>query len=283
MLDKARGLPADEIVIDLEDGVAVSEKNDETRRLTGSAAAAIARVGRIVAVRVNGIHTRWFERDVAVVVEAARGAIDAVVVPKVESPQTVRFVERLLAETEARLGLPAIEIEAQIETARGLVEVERIAASSPRLATLIFGAGDFAASLGIASTTIGASAADYPGDQWHYVRARIATAAAAFGRAAIDTPYAAYSDEAGLEETARHARALGFAGKWAIHPSQIEPCNRIFAATEQEVAEAQRVLETLERAAREGVGAVGVDGAMLDEASRRIAEAVVARRGRDTS
>jgi citrate lyase subunit beta/citryl-CoA lyase len=143
-------------------------------------------------------------------------------------------------------------IEAQIETAFGLTQVEAIASASPRLEALIVGAGDYSASLGIPQSEIGAVERDYPGDQWHYPRSRIAVAAHANGLDAIDAPYAAFHDETALIETARRARLLGFTGKWGIHPMQIGPCNEAFSTSPDEVVAARRLLDALDRATREG-------------------------------
>jgi citrate lyase subunit beta/citryl-CoA lyase len=202
-----------------------------------------------------------------------------VIVPKVESVDELAAVDRLLTdlEEEADAGRP-IGIEVQIESARGLVEVERIAGSSqPRLETLVFGPGDYAATLGVPQRSVGETDPDYPGDQWHYARSRIATAAHAFGLAPIDGPYAAIRDLDGLRESARQARLVGFEGKWVVHPDQIPVCDEVFSPTPEELADALSVLEGLEGAAAEGRGASLHDGRMVDEASRRIAEAVVRR------
>ena len=170
-------------------------------------------------------------------------------------------------------------VEVQIETALGLTRVEEIAAASPRIEALVFGPGDYAASLGVSQAQIGGIDPAYPGDQWHYARSRIAVAAHANGLDPIDGPFAAFRDEAGLVETARRARLLGFTGKWVIHPGQIEACNREFSPSQDEVTAAHRLLAALDKAAREGRGAAELDGAMIDEASRRLAEAVIARAG----
>jgi citrate lyase subunit beta / citryl-CoA lyase len=262
MLAKARTLPADEVILDLEDAVPATEKTPETRRLVVEALAG-EWAAPTVAVRVNAVGTPWFTDDL----RALAGApVDVVVVPKVESPDDVA----------AAAGLTDAALEAQIESARGMVEVERIAAS-PRLEALVFGPGDYAASLGIPQLEIGAIDAAYPGDQWHYARARIAVAAHAFGLDAIDGPYAALKDADGLRESARRARLLGFTGKWAIHPDQIEPCNEAFSPTPEELERAEALLAAYREA---GEGAAAYEGAMIDEASRKLAERLVARAGR---
>lgn len=283
MLTKARAVTADEVVIDLEDAVEPEAKNDRTRRRVAEALVGHEWRTPTVAVRVNGVGTDWFRDDIVQIVRRAGHRLDAVVVPKVETAETIVSVGALLAELEHELGLGTISIEAQIETAAGLAEVEHIAASSPRLAALIFGAGDYAASLGLPYAQIGAIDPSYPGDQWHYPRSRIAVAAHAHGLDPIDSPFAAFRNEEGLLEAARLARLVGFVGKWVIHPDQIEPCNRAFSASAEELAAARRVLDALDEAARAGRGAAQLDGAMIDEASRRFAEAVISRAGRPPS
>ncbi len=276
MLEKARGLVVDEVVLDLEDAVPAAEKTPTTRARLVAALREDWRAGTL-AVRVNSVVSPWFEDDIVQLLGGARERLHAIVVPKVESAETVRAVDRRLGGLEEKYSLPPVEIEAQIETALGLTQVEQIAAAAPRLAALVFGAGDYAASIGVPQPIIGAANPGYPGDQWHYARARIAVAAHAHGLSPIDTPYAAFQDRDGLMETARHARALGFVGKWVIHPDQIGDTTRVFTPSDIEIAEARRILELTAAAAAKGRGAVANGGAMIDEASRRAALAVLAR------
>jgi citrate lyase subunit beta/citryl-CoA lyase len=276
-LAKAPTLLADAVFVDLEDAVATSVKGDEVRTRAAHALAESDWRVETVSVRINGLDTEWWRDDLEALVRGAPARLDSVVLPKVESPAEVDGVDRLLAELEEELGLERpIALEAQIESARGLVEVERIAASSVRLETLIFGPGDYAASLGVAQRFIGELDPDYPGDQWHYARSRIAAAAHAFGLQPIDGPYAAL-EEVGLQQSARRARLLGFQGKWVIHPDQIQTVRDIFSPSEEELAHALRVLDALAEAADSGDGVAIVGGAMVDEASRRLAEGVVRR------
>lgn len=246
MLAKAAELPADEIVVDLEDGVAPPDKGAARARLGD------ARARGTLAIRVNGLATAWWRDDVAA---AAAARPDVVVVPKVESAADLAAVAALLP---AGVGL-----EAQIESARGLCEVERIAAIGDPLEALVFGPGDFAASLGVPVLTIGAGSFDY-------ALARIAVAARANGLQVVDGPYAALDDPDGLRASARRARSHGYDGKWVIHPDQIEPVNEEFAPTPAELAWARRILEAVDGASR-------LDGDMVDAATKRLAEAVVAR------
>jgi citrate lyase subunit beta/citryl-CoA lyase len=243
MLEKAAALPADEIVVDLEDGVAVADKE------TARANLPLARARRTLAVRINGVATPWWRDDLADV------RADVVVVPKVESADDV---ERVLELLPAGVGL-----EVQIESARALVEVERIAAVGGPLEALVFGPGDFAASLGVPVLTIGAGASEY-------ALARIAVAARAFGLQAVDGPYAALRDLEGLDASARRALAHGYDGKWVVHPAQIAPVNAVFSPSPAEVERARRLVEAAD-------GASAVEGEMVDAATRRLAEAVLAR------
>jgi citrate lyase subunit beta / citryl-CoA lyase len=269
MLAKAAELAADEIILDLEDAVPANEKTDATRSRVIAAILGSHWHVRTLSVRVNAVGTPWFEDDVRQLVRHAGTAINSIVLPKVESSDDIG--------TAAALVGGRVVLEAQIESARGLIEVERIAGASPRLDALIFGPGDFAASLGIPQLDIGGFDQHYPGDQWHYARARIAVAAHAFGLDAIDGPYSAIDDVAGFRESARRARLVGFIGKWAIHPSQISVCNETFSPTTDEIRHAELVLATLEQAAQSGYGTAALGGTMIDEASRRMAEAVLGR------
>jgi citrate lyase subunit beta/citryl-CoA lyase len=274
MLAKARTVPADEVVVDLEDSVPQDEKTAATRQRVAKALAGDWRAAT-VAVRVNAIGSAWFADDLDQLVGAAGDAIDCLVLPKVESARDVEDA----AERLEGLGV-GTRLEAQIESARALVEVERIASSSARLEALVFGPGDYAASLGIPQLDLGGIDPGYPGDQWHYARSRIAVAAHAFGLDAIDGPYAALHDPKGLRESARRARLLGFTGKWAIHPEQIATCSDIFAPSVEELERAERLLATLRDAEARGEGATTFDGVMIDEASRKLAESLVARGAR---
>jgi len=249
MLARAASLPADEVILDLEDAVAPADKDAAREQ---GAAAIRTRPGRTTALRVNARGTRWWEDDLRAAAEAGP---DVVVLPKVESPDDVAAAAGLLP---AGIGL-----EAQIETARGLVEVERIAAAGHGLEALVLGPADLAASLGVPVLTIGAGASEY-------ALARIAVAARANGLQALDGPWAALEDDEGLLASARRALAHGYDGKWVIHPSQIEPVNEVFTPGEEELARAERILAA-------GEGALRHEGELVDAASRRLAEALLAR------
>ncbi len=276
MLEKAAGLEADEVILDLEDSVAPGAKGDGVRE---AVAASLRRGLRAptTAVRVNAVDGPHCHRDLAAV---ALAAPDVIVLPKVDDPSHVTFADHLLSALEEEAGLPrrGIALEAQIETARGLGRVEEIAAACPeRMEALVFGPGDLAASLGMPHTAIGAPVPGYPGDGWHHVLGRILVAARAAGLQAIDGPYAVIADLDGLAEAASRTRALGFDGKWSIHPSQIAPLNAAYGVDPAELEHARRVLEAHAAAARTGAGAAALDGEMIDEATRRMAESVIER------
>jgi citrate lyase subunit beta / citryl-CoA lyase len=244
MLEKAATLPADEVVVALEDGVAHADKERARANLP------IARAQRTLAVRIN--------KGSVADIEAATAVADVIVVPKVESPEDIEAVRRVTH----------LPLEVQIETARGLVNVEAIA-QERQVEALLFGPGDFAASLGVPVLTIGSGASEY-------AMARVAVAAKAFGLQAIDGPYAALDDEGALRASSERALALGYDGKWAIHPSQLEMLHDVFSPNEADIERARRILAT--------DGAVRLDGDMVDEATKKLAEGVLARAaGHDNS
>jgi citrate lyase subunit beta/citryl-CoA lyase len=281
MLAKAGGLEADQVFLDLEDAVAPDLKNDATRMQIAAALTGQSWVASTRCVRINGVGTQWCLDDITFLVANAGQALDCLVIPKVESAAEVHFISLLLDQLERKHGVDhAIGLEIQIESPRGLVEIERIAAASPRVETLIFGPGDYAAAAGIPQLTVGALEPDYPGDRWHYVLARIVTTARAFGLQAIDGPYAAIRDGEGFREVARRSRLLGYDGKWALHPDQIAICNEIYAPTQAEFDRAEEILAAYSVATeQDGVGAAMFQGEMIDEASRKMAISV-AERGR---
>jgi citrate lyase subunit beta/citryl-CoA lyase len=275
-LTKARGLDVDEVFLDLEDAVA-PEAKDEARDAAVAALREGGWDGKIVAVRINDATTPWAYRDVITVVEGAGDAIDVIMLPKVTSPAQLAWLDLLLGQLERATGLPAgrIGIEAQIEDAAGLRDVDAIAAASPRLAALIFGPGDFTASLGMRSLALGGQPAGYlGGDAYHYVLMRILVAARAAGVQAIDGPYARIHDAEGLRAAAISSAALGFDGKWVLHPAQVSVINEVFTPSAEEYERATGILQAYERAAD---GAVMFGGEMIDEASRKMALAIAAK------
>jgi citrate lyase subunit beta / citryl-CoA lyase len=250
MLAKASSLSADEVIVDLEDAVAAEDK--EKARELAVAALRSGRLGRTTALRVNGRSTPWWEDDLRAASEARP---DVVVLPKVESLEDVSAAAEHLPE--------GVGLEAQIETARGLLEAERIAAAGHGLEALVFGPADLAASLGVPVLTIGAGSSDY-------ALAHVVAAARAFGLQALDGPHARLGDDLGLVLSARRALEHGYDGKWVIHPSQIEPVNRIFTPSPAELGKARRILD-------EAVGAARFESELVDEASRKLAESLLRR------
>jgi citrate lyase subunit beta/citryl-CoA lyase len=225
-------------------------------------------------VRVNAVTSEWWEEDVAAVASAGT-RVDFVTVPKVERSSEVEGVERALRAAEAAGG--GIGIQVLIETAVGLTNVEEIAGATDRLQALIFGPADMAASLGMPALSAGGLMPDYPGDHFHYAKARMLVAARAAGLRAIDGPHLAIDDLDGCRQGALRARALGFDGKWVVHPSQIGIVNEAFTPTREEYERALEILDAYERATAEGTGAVRFGAEMIDEASRKMARRLVAR------
>jgi citrate lyase beta subunit len=265
MLSKALSLPADEIVIDLEDAVAADQKED-ARELVSEFLSGERSVAASVAVRVNALATPWGVRDVGELLRRAGPQIDSLIVPKVERPEDIAEVERLLdADGDAGRG---VRLQALVETAAGLLHVGEIAAASPRLEALILGYADLAASLGRAQGMA------MPGT-WLYAQEKVLVAARAYGLQMVDGPYLEIRDEEGLQLWVEHVRALGFDGKWAVHPDQLAIINATFTPMPAEVARARAIIDALEQA--EERGAVELHGEMIDEASGKLALQVIAR------
>ncbi|HUL24245.1 MAG TPA: CoA ester lyase [Streptosporangiaceae bacterium] len=281
-LDKAHGLAADEIFLDLEDAVAPAAK-EAARRNVAAALNAGGWDGRLMAVRINDATTRWAYRDVIEVVTAAGRGLDAIVLPKVTGPGHVVWLDLLLGQIEQDTGDAAgrIGIEAQIEDARGLARVDEIAGASPRLRALVFGPADFMASIGMRSQRVGAQPAGYLGaDAFHYPLLRILVAARGHGLAAIDGPYLAIGDLDGLAEAAASTAALGYDGKWVLHPSQIDVVNQAFSPSQEDYERAELVIDAYRYyTSAEHRGAVMLGDEMIDEASRKLA-LVAAANGR---
>lgn len=277
---KAPGLPADEVFFDLEDSVAPLEK--EAARPNVVEALNAAEWGdKTVVVRINAIDTRFSYGDIIEVVSGAGRVIDCIMVPKVQAPEEVAFVDTLLRQVEETTGLEKkIGIEAQIENGPGLKNIHEIAAASDRLETLIFGPGDMAAAMGMPHLTVGGIQEDYPGDHWHWILMEILAAARAAGLQAIDGPYAKIRDADGYREVAHRSRMLGFDGKWVLHPDQIAIANEIYTPDQEYYDRAEAILEAYEHATEvERKGAVMFGEEMIDEASRKMA-VVTAEQGR---
>ncbi len=280
-LRNAPGLSVDEVLLDLEDSVAPAAKAS-ARADVIAALQALDWGAKLRAVRVNDATTQWAYRDVTDVVEQAGEHLDAVVLPKVTAADHVHWLDLLLGQVEQASGLAAgaIGIEAQIEDAAGLAAVEEIAGASTRLAALVFGPADFMASLGMRSLEIGAQPRGYDFDAFHYAQMRILVAARARGLQAIDGPFAAIGDIDGLRRSAAGAAALGFDGKWVLHPGQVEPVNAAFSPAQADYDQAELILSACEYyATARSRGAAMLGGQMIDEASRKLA-LVAAARGR---
>lgn len=274
-LAKAPTLAADQVFLDLEDSVARSEKEAARARVIEALNTNEWPEGKTVVYRVNGTDTPFYYRDLIDVVEAAGEHIHAVMVPKVQTPGDIEMTCKLLSQIEMAKGweLGRIGIEAQIEDAKGLIAADQLATASPRMETLIFGPGDYSASIGIPITQIGGTPAGYPGDHLNYLYSRIVVAARAAGIQAIDGPYAAFKDEEGLKARTQLVRALGLDGKWTIHPAQIDIVNAIFTPSQEQYDHAEGMLAAYQDAADHGnSGAAIYDGEMIDEANRKMAE-----------
>jgi citrate lyase subunit beta/citryl-CoA lyase len=278
MIQKAAASTADAVCVDLEDSVPASEK-EATRANVIRAFREIDFGGRVRMFRMNAVDTHFAYRDLVDVVEGAGDRIDLVMLPKASSPADVMFVATLLTQIETARELNnRIRIAAQIENAAGFLYVREIAQASPRLELLIFGAGDYSASMRMPASGIGTSDANdavYPGHRWHAVMQAIVASARANGLMCLDGPYSDYGDLAGFERACHIARVMGFDGKQCIHPSQLEIANRVFSPSENEVAHARRVVEAYDAAVAARRGAVSLDGKMIDEASVRMARVVL--------
>jgi malyl-CoA/(S)-citramalyl-CoA lyase len=293
MMDKAPRLGADVVMLDLEDAVAPADK-EQARTNAIAALKELDWSGCTVSLRINGLDTHYCYRDVVDVVEQAGSLLDTVLVPKASCAGDIHLVATLLTQIEDAIGIDRrIGISALIETAPGMLHVEEIAAACPeRLEALIFGVADYAASMQSHTASIGGSDAGYAvmtdpdgdgarelhwGDQWHYALARIAVACRANGLRPIDGPFGDFNDPDGYLTAARRAAVLGFEGKWAIHPNQIPLAHQVFSPDDRLITRTRRIVSAMEEAAAEGKGAVSLDGRLIDAASLRMAEHLLAK------
>src|SRR5579864_7557223 len=275
MIQKALTTNADVVFLDLEDAVAPNQKRP-ARAIVSEAIRTLDWGKKMRAIRMNNIETEYAYEDVIEVVEKAGDHLDAIIIPKVKAARDVFWVDTLLTQIELKLKRKHhVALEVLIEDVAALINVEEIARSSPRLEAIIFGPGDFSASQGVRMTTIGGSVTTYPGDIWHYARSKIVVAARAAGIDAIDGPYADFRHPEGYREEAIRSVTMGFAGKWAIHPSQIEIANEIYSPTREEVDRARRLESAYAKAEDEGLGAITFEGVMIDAASVRIIRNVI--------
>ena len=284
MMDKAKGLPADQVFMDIEDAVAPLAKPDARKNIV-TALNEGGYDGKVRSVRVNDWTTEWTYLDVIEVVSGAGANLDCIMLPKVQGPEQIRALDMLLTQIEKSEGLDVgrIGIEAQIENAMGLTMVDEIAAASPRVETIIFGPADFMASINMKSLVVGEQPPGYDvGDAYHYILMRILMAARAYDKQAIDGPYLQIKDLDGYTRVAERSAALGFDGKWVLHPDQIEAANEIFSPRQDDYDHAELILDAYEwytSAAGGARGAAMLGDEMIDEASRKMA-LVIAGKGR---
>lgn len=275
---KSLNSDADCIMFDCEDSVAINDKQQARQNVVAALGEFDWRGQRKTSiVRINGPDTAFMYRDLIDVVEQSGENIDTIMVPKVSCAADIYMIDRLLNQVEQSSTIRhKIGIEALIETASAAIAVNEIAVASNRLEALHFGAGDFAASCGARIVEIGGLTEYFPGEPWHPVMQSIVLACRANGLRPIDSAYGDYSDSEGYIASARRAAALGFSGKWAIHPSQIPLANEVMTPSGDEVKQARKILGAMEQAAQSGMGAATLDGRMVDVASIRMAQNIVA-------
>jgi malyl-CoA/(S)-citramalyl-CoA lyase len=289
LFEKSAKSKADIVFLDLEDAVAPDEK-EQARRNVIAALNDIDWGNKTMMLRINGLDTYYMYRDVVDVLEACP-RLDMILIPKVGVASDVYALDMLVTQIEAaKKRTKRIGFEVLIETALGMANVEAIAQSSRRLEAMSFGVADYAASTRARTTVIGGVNPEYGvladedadgrrpyfwGDQWHAVQTRMMVACRAYGLRPIDGPFGDFSDPEGYMAAARRAAVLGYEGKWAIHPSQITLANQVFTPSDTEIARAQRILDAMNQAAKEGRGAVSLDGKLIDIASIRMAETLL--------
>ncbi len=292
MLEKAPELGADIVMLDLEDAVAPDDK-EQARTNVIDALRELDWSGCSVSLRINGLDTHYCYRDLVDVVEQVGSHLDSIMIPKASCGADIHLVATLLSQIEAATGLGRIAIFVLIETAIGMVNCVEIAQACPeRMEAMVFGVADYAASIQSHTTSIGGTNPDYAmladldggserelhlGDQWHYALSRIAVVCRAYGLRPIDGPFGDFTDPEGYLASARRAAVLGYEGKWAIHPSQIELANAVFTPSERIVEKTRRILGAMEEAAAHGKGAVSLDGRLIDAASIRMAQNLLAK------
>ncbi len=287
---KAAKSVADVVFLDLEDSVAPDEKAQARKNIV-QAIGDVDWGEKTLSLRINGLDTHYMYRDVVDVLEQSGERLDLIMIPKAGTAADIYAIDMLVTQIEAATGRKKrIGFEMIIETALGMMNVDEIAAASPRNESLHFGVADYAASTGARTTGIGGPHPDYGvltdveegaerryhwGDMWHYPVSRMIVAARASGLRPVDGPFGDYSDPAGFQAQARRAAVLGCEGKWAIHPSQIALANAVYSPSEAEIAKARRILEAMEQAQKDGKGAVSLDGKLIDIASIKQAEHMV--------
>lgn len=273
LFEKAIKSAADYVFLDIEDAVVPDDKPRARENIINSLLEMDWQAsGKTISVRINGLDTHYMYRDVVDVVEQAGHRLDTILIPKVGTAADVYMVDCMLTQIEEAKGIKEpIGIECLIETTLGMVNVEEIARSSKRLEALHFGIADYSASCHARTVVIGGLNPLYPGDQWHSALQRMLVACRAFGLRAIDGPYGDFNDPDGFRDSANRVAAMGYDGKWAIHPSQIDLANEVMSPPESDVTRAKRVIDALKEAAEQGKGAAQLDGKMIDAASERMA------------
>ncbi len=276
MLTKASSLELDHVFLDLEDAVAPSAKPGARGQIV-EALNGLEWTPRTVCVRINDVETEWCHDDIIEVVTGAGDKLDTIMLTKAKSAADVMFVHLLLDQLEQKLKLERrIGIECLIEEVEGMMNVEEIAACSDRLECLIFGMGDYSASQQMQLGHVGETGG-YPPDVWHYPRYKMTIACHANGIDPVDGPYANFRNPDGYTKEAERSFVLGMVGKWAIHPSQVEIAQRVFSPDADAIASARKQKEAYEQALAEGLGAINVDGVMVDAASIRIVQNLIDR------
>jgi len=277
MFEKALNSNADYVFLDLEDAVSPNDKVFARENVISALGDLNWREkDKTISVRINSLDTHYMYRDVIDIMENVGDKIDTILIPKVGSSSDVYMVDCLLTQIETHKKLEnKVGIECLIETALGMSNIKEIAKSSERLEALHFGVADYAASLRARTVVIGGLNPDYPGDQWHHGLSQLVMTCRSYGLRAIDGPFGDFKDSEGYIASAKRAAAIGMEGKWAIHPSQIDLANDVFSPPETEVNKAKRILEELDKAAKEGKGAAQLDGRMIDAASARMAKNIV--------
>jgi malyl-CoA/(S)-citramalyl-CoA lyase len=292
MLEKAPRAGADLVFLDLEDAVAPADK-DQARTNVIAALNDLDWSACATSVRINGLDTHYMYRDLVDVMEQAGDKLDTILIPKVNTPEDIYLVATMMTQIEQAKGYKPVNLHVLIETAEGMANIEQIARACPqRMEAMVFGVADYAASIRARTTQIGGAIPDYGvltgeardsdrgfllGDPWHFALCRLVVACRANGLRPIDGPFGAIDDPDAYVAVAKAAAALGIEGKWAIHPSQVSMANDIFTPAEKEVVRARRILEAMSEAATQGLGAVSLDGRLIDAASIRQAEVVVAQ------
>jgi citrate lyase subunit beta/citryl-CoA lyase len=270
MMAKAAASEADHVFLDLEDAVAPNQKVAARQKIV-EALNTLDWNDKVRCVRINDLSTEYAYEDIIEVVEGAGRNLDTIMMTKVTSAADILFADRLLSMMEKKLKLERrIGLEALIEEVEGMQNIESIAHASPRLECLVFGMGDFSASMGISLDAAIGSDGGYPGDMWHYARFRLVMACRAAGLDPVDGPYADFRNEAGYREECRRANTLGMVGKWAIHPSQIAVAREVFSPDAARVESARHLVQAYAQAEAEGLGAIRVDDVMVDVATVRL-------------